>query len=1194
MSSSAVDLKVRLTGDPAALLDSLEKSRASMLRFYGDTRKGADEAKQAWAKAQENIRKLAVEMRGAEAPAASQRAAFDAAVKKADELKTAYLGLRDAAHQQQQKLKENATAIDTARTAHAAMDQQSKALGARWAAMREQSRGLTTETMTLGDAMRTLTVAAGTAVGVGSLREIAGLVDKYAALNSRIKLSVSTNDEFIASQLGVQRIANESGQELNAVGSLYVRTSGAVRQYGMAQETALKVTDLVGKSIRLSGATAQESASANLQFAQALGAGTLRGEELNAVLEAAPRLAQALADGLGVPQTKLKQLGEQGALTSQQIINALLSQEARLNSEVAQTPLRLSEAWNTLGNSVQVYVGKADAASGASAALARGIQHVATNVDIVVPSVAALGAGLTAVAATSAVRALAGVALATGPVGITLGIATAATVGLMAALSNGTGRVIPAAEKALKDLNAEVRDFSDRMSDAERAQKATELEAAVERLRNAFSQMSRETPNAPILKRWMDEISRAENALERLQTKTAKPLPYTMEKSALGLGGLAPSRGQLIDKKQAEALEAFDKSYAAFVERTVDGEGKLVFSYGQIKAALDNLLSSAKSPAELNALIASLEAAQKKGGSAALDGAMSMAVEARAAAETKALDARVARMRAEAEKTASAFVATAANARVAMQIATGMARVTAELRGDTGALAAEQAAGFRADSVVIASQAKVEINMAEQIAAKKRASIIALRDAEIAAAKDVESKTTQAEGKRLELIQKQRADLEAQRQAILSSPAGLAPKGSSQADEAQAQLDKLAAQDRNLATQQARLLDGALERRKRNADEAVRVEATAGRQIADVEKETAQRRLDILNDAQGKIVSKANEALNAYKGYAQQVIQLDREINSNRLNTAGSIESLKRRDMTPKQQADSLRNEMNGLKEKEREAADSGDREQQLSILGRQRNVANELANVQGEGVNPQELRSEAIDNLQRIGGESDSILKGQRAEAAAAAEQQKAAYEALVTNLQRLSAEMSKLSQGEAIKLRAEIDTASVQAAVSAVREAFAKETFAIRVAAQSGASGPAQPATSGADPISRATGGPVAGPGTGTSDSIPALLSNGEHVLTAAEVSAAGGHGAIYALRAAMRRGYVPRFADGGAVGASAVAGLVIPAPVRERAAAPLQPMNMTLPGIGTFPVQASQDVARAMDEKFRMESLKRGRAR
>src|SRR5690606_13203158 len=51
-------------------------------------------------------------------------------------------------------------------------------------------------------------------------------------------------------------------------------------------------------------------------------------------------------------------------------------------------------------------------------------------------------------------------------------------------------------------------------------------------------------------------------------------------------------------------------------------------------------------------------------------------------------------------------------------------------------------------------------------------------------------------------------------------------------------------------------------------------------------------------------------------------------------------------------------------------------------------------------------------------------------------------------------------------------------------------------------------------------ATGGGIRGPGTGTSDSIPAWLSNGEHVLTAADVKAMGGQAAVYAFRNALHR--------------------------------------------------------------------------
>jgi len=63
-------------------------------------------------------------------------------------------------------------------------------------------------------------------------------------------------------------------------------------------------------------------------------------------------------------------------------------------------------------------------------------------------------------------------------------------------------------------------------------------------------------------------------------------------------------------------------------------------------------------------------------------------------------------------------------------------------------------------------------------------------------------------------------------------------------------------------------------------------------------------------------------------------------------------------------------------------------------------------------------------------------------------------------------------------------------------------------------------------------ATGGPVSGPGTGTSDSIPTLLSNGEHVLTAREVQAMGGHGAVEQWRARALGQPAQRFATGGAV--------------------------------------------------------------
>lgn len=68
--------------------------------------------------------------------------------------------------------------------------------------------------------------------------------------------------------------------------------------------------------------------------------------------------------------------------------------------------------------------------------------------------------------------------------------------------------------------------------------------------------------------------------------------------------------------------------------------------------------------------------------------------------------------------------------------------------------------------------------------------------------------------------------------------------------------------------------------------------------------------------------------------------------------------------------------------------------------------------------------------------------------------------------------------------------------------------------------------------NPRKYGSGGNISGPGSGTSDSIPAMLSNGEHVLTAKDVQAMGGQQGVYAFRAALQNGLIPGFAPGGAV--------------------------------------------------------------
>lgn len=126
------------------------------------------------------------------------------------------------------------------------------------------------------------------------------------------------------------------------------------------------------------------------------------------------------------------------------------------------------------------------------------------------------------------------------------------------------------------------------------------------------------------------------------------------------------------------------------------------------------------------------------------------------------------------------------------------------------------------------------------------------------------------------------------------------------------------------------------------------------------------------------------------------------------------------------------------------------------------------------------------------------------------------------------LQAELEKLKKSP---VSLEMDQASLDA-VKAQITRLAGEKIVIPVTFDSSGQNYAQPYTlqdPGPEPTGYATGGYISGPGTGTSDSIPALLSNGEYVIRADAVRKLGKRHLDM-----LNRGIpIPRFADGGMVG-------------------------------------------------------------
>jgi tape measure domain-containing protein len=251
---------------------------------------------------------------------------------------------------------------------------------------------------------RTLRNAAGVAAaafGVASITQAASalvrVADGYANIDGKLRLATDSEMAYAAAKAETFAISQRTSTELAATVSLYSRLTAAFDGLAVPQARVAQLTETVNEALAISGATGVESASAVLQLSQAFGAGALRGEEFNAVNEAAPRLMQALATSLGVPRGELKALAEEGKLTAEVLLAAFSGEQAeQIAAEFAKVPITIERGWTQVRNATQRTLGELDKSFGASSGLAQSLVALSNNMNLVVDAVGALGVAVVA------------------------------------------------------------------------------------------------------------------------------------------------------------------------------------------------------------------------------------------------------------------------------------------------------------------------------------------------------------------------------------------------------------------------------------------------------------------------------------------------------------------------------------------------------------------------------------------------------------------------------------------------------------------------------------------------------------------------------------------------------------------------------------------------------------------------------
>ncbi|MGC6377224.1 tape measure protein [Bisgaard Taxon 45] len=210
---------------------------------------------------------------------------------------------------------------------------------------------------------------------------LANTADAYKNYETRVRLVSRSNQEAQGTFKELMSIANQTGQQLASTAELYTRVYRSLGG-GANSSEVLNFTKTVQQALVVSGAGAQESQAALIQLSQGLAAGALRGEEFNSVAEQAPIILEVLQKSLGKTRGELRKMAEEGKLSAQLIIGAMKESSDEIQAQYDAMPRTIGRSISELTNEWMKFIGQADGAFSASSGIAAGISFLAQNLNL--------------------------------------------------------------------------------------------------------------------------------------------------------------------------------------------------------------------------------------------------------------------------------------------------------------------------------------------------------------------------------------------------------------------------------------------------------------------------------------------------------------------------------------------------------------------------------------------------------------------------------------------------------------------------------------------------------------------------------------------------------------------------------------------------------------------------------------------
>ncbi len=369
---------------------------------------------------------------------------------------------------------------------------------------------------------------AGYMAGLVTVGAAVSKIDAWTELQNRLKLVTSSQIELNKAMSDTFEIAQKTRQSWDAAAQVYQGFANNAKTLGLNMQETARLTETVSKAVAISGASAASAEAALVQFNQALASGTLRGEELNSVMEQTPGLARAIAQGMGITIGQLRTVAAEGKITSEVLVKALNNSQQSVDDLFAKTDATIGQSLTMLSNELTKFVGEAGKSSGAANALSGSIQFLANNFSLIADGAMIAGIGYlgTVIAAKSAI--------VQKDIAVTLGSIAASKEKALAEAAEAAAQV--------RSTQAQVANTQSTLA-AIAAEKALEVESLKAQINNIgrAKSITRMAELKKIEAQVTKELAAAETALAAAQARSA-----AAQTASVGMMGAMAGAGRTL------------------------------------------------------------------------------------------------------------------------------------------------------------------------------------------------------------------------------------------------------------------------------------------------------------------------------------------------------------------------------------------------------------------------------------------------------------------------------------------------------------------------------------------------------------------------------------------------------------------------------------------------------------------------